>query len=360
MEGLKCEICNKFFTGIECFMQHEASEKHKKKKNATLQGSTNTTEMKSDVIYHCSVCSVSVSGRINHEKHVNSLNHASMIQSKSRVTSESAEKICNARIMPNSIISVNNSIVIVPYAECKFCKKQFTGPEPYQQHLASAAHKKKAALHSIQKDELMDDKLLCDSEYAKSAECSFSGAPPLSARQEICNTTSSSETQLNYKCVVCNISLNGPETYQQHLRGKYHKKKIKEMKSKGIDPPLHDSTPQNSNPDPRYYCGPCKRQNSGPVPFYLHISSKRHKKNVQIAEMESGIWPGSQSITSNSSLNIGDSIDNIKGISQMNVTRLIQDIAVPIDHIVTPENMGVKIFGVNEEIVFDVKNKEKE
>ncbi|GFW42948.1 zinc finger protein [Trichonephila clavipes] len=221
MEGLRCDSYNKSFTGIECFKQNEASEEP---------------------------------------------------------------------MMPNSIISMNNSMnVIVPHAECKYCKKQFLGPKPYQQHLTSAAHKKKVGMHSwlfrIQKDKhfiikakkKLSYRMLCDSEDVKSAE-----APSLSSTQGICNTTESSETHLKYMCVFCNISVNGPVTYEQHLHGKYHKKKIKEIKSIGeIDSPLPNSTSQNSIeciPQTRYYCYACKKQCSGWMPFQEHIASKRHYK----------------------------------------------------------------------------------
>ncbi|PRD25917.1 UNVERIFIED_CONTAM: zinc finger protein [Trichonephila clavipes] len=415
MEGLRCDICNKSFTGMECFKQHEASEKHKKKlriSNGTLQDATYTTEMKADALYHCSVCSISVSGIINYEKHVNSLSHANMIQMKNRVSTEYTEEISNTSIMPNSIISMN---VIVPYAECKFCKKQFSGPEPYQQHLASAAHIKKSGMHSsfqVQRDEnfniedkekLIDNKLLYDSEHEKSAECSFNEAPSLFARQEICNTTGKSQTQLNYMCVICDIQLSGPAPYEQHLQGKYHKKKIIERgiaKSRGIDCPLPlpDSTLGNSlecNPgvDPRYYCDTCKKQCSGHIPFNAHISSKDHGKNVRIAEMEanvkkikeSGLWPESRFIASNSFLNAGeisspnreisstnevDGMNNARGIPemndlnskskfQMNSSDLIQGTALPDFNIITLENMDITMFGINEEIVFNGKKKER-
>ncbi|GFR33680.1 zinc finger protein [Trichonephila clavata] len=418
MEGLRCDVCNKSFTGMECFKQHEASEKHKRKlrfSNGTLQDTTNTTEMKSDALYHCSVCSISVSGMMNYEKHVNSLDHANMIQMKNRITAGSAVETNNTR-MPNSIISMNNSMnVIVPYAECKLCKKQFSGAEPYQQHLVSAAHIKKSGMHSsfqIQRDEnfnigekekLIDNKLLYDSEYAKSAKCSSDGAPSLFTRQEICNITGNSEAQLNYMCVICNIPSSGPIPYEQHLQGKFHKKKVIERelrKSRGIDYPLPlpDSTLQNSmeyNPgaDPRYYCDICNKQCSGPIPFNSHIISKDHGKNVRIAEMttnmnkikESGLWPGSGSFASNSFLNTGeisstnevDSENNIKGIPQMNdlnskseidnvtkfqmnSTDLIQGIALPNLNIITPENMDITVLGINEEIVFNGKKKETE
>ncbi|GFY71167.1 zinc finger protein [Trichonephila inaurata madagascariensis] len=418
MEGLRCDICNKSFTGMECFKQHEASEKHKKKlriSNGTLQDATNTIEMKADALYHCSVCSISLSGMINYEKHVNSLSHANMIQMKNKVTTEYAEETNNTRIMQNSVISMNNSMnVIVPYAECKFCDKEFSGPEPYQQHLASAAHIKKSGMHSsfqVQKDDnfnigdkekLIDNKLLYDSEHAKSAGCSFNGAPSLFARQEICNTTGSSQTLLNYMCVVCDIQLTGPAPYEQHLQGKYHKKKIIERelaKSRGIDSPLPDSTLRNSlecNPGvgPRYYCDICKKQCSGPIPFNSHILSRDHGKNVRIAEMEanmkkikeSGLWPESRYIASNSFLNGGeisstngeisstyevDSMNIVRGIPQMNdlnskseflmkSSDLIQGTALPNFNIITPENMDITIFGINDKIVFNDKKKERE
>lgn len=370
MEWHKCDVCDKSFNGIACFKQHEASEKHKKKLrllDGTLFDITNTTEMKPDEQYYCSVCSISVSGISNYQKHVNSLEHAKMIQIKNNISTETVHKTNNIQ-MPNPTISVNTSMnAIVSYAECKFCQKLFSGPEPYQQHIASAAHIKKCSMqlsmqmqkhidvNVAEKEKLMNDELQSDSEHVRTVEYSSSVALIPFAKCEICDmqfngrlpymlhlesachgkksdaqlliksdATGNSEILDYSRCVICDINFSGPVPYKQHLQGKTHKKRIIERKLITNRPndfslPSTDSTLQNSvecssGAVQKYYCDLCKKQCSGPIPFSTHILSKDHEKNALIAKMqanmkkikESELWPSSGLMATNSISRTGE------------------------------------------------------
>ncbi|GFT87986.1 zinc finger protein [Nephila pilipes] len=373
MECWKCDICRKSFTGIVCLQQHEASEKHKKKlriSNGALFDTTNITQMETDQQYHCSVCSFSVSGLSNYQRHVNSLEHANMIQTNSKITTNCVD-VDNKQAIPMSTFTTINSMnVIAPYTECKPCKKQFSGPEPYEQHLASAAHIKKCGVRSsfqMQKDEhfnvkkenFSSNELLCDSEESGSACYSSNVMTPLFEKCGICNMIFSDSIQYKLhvesdnhrkkldaqvllnsiprnseayldctKCVLCDMTFSGPVPYEQHLQGKSHKKKIiaEELaKKNAINFP--SAAPEsislnstickeecNTAAVQNWYCGICEKQCSGPIPYNTHISSKDHEKNVRISELEtkikkireSGLWPDSGLSNTSSFLNTGE------------------------------------------------------
>ncbi|GFT87995.1 zinc finger protein [Nephila pilipes] len=311
--------------------------------------------MEAEQQYHCSVCSFSVSGFSNYQMHVNSLEHANMIRINYERTSNCGD-VDNKQAIPKSTITTKSSMtVIAPFAECKPCNKQFSGPEPYQQHLASAAHKKKCGVHSsfqIQKDQnFVSKKLLRDSEQAVST-CYSSDVITLPfVKCEICkmqfkdgtlyelhlesanhrektgarvllksDTIGNSETFQDYtKCIICDMIFSGPQPYEQHLQGKSHKKKIELAKKKGIDfqSVAPESTSHNSvkckeecntATVPNSCCDVCKKQCSGPIAYKEHILSKGHGQNLRITLTEtnmkrikeSGLWPGSGLSNTNS------------------------------------------------------------
>ena len=89
---LKCEVCQKSFTGVESMREHEQSEKHRRKvETGKVSPPSNTVDEKQ-----------------NSDKHL--------------------KKVSQARLGS------------VPALECKPCQKVFTGPESLAEHLKSKKH----------------------------------------------------------------------------------------------------------------------------------------------------------------------------------------------------------------------------
>ncbi|KAF8767434.1 hypothetical protein HNY73_020398 [Argiope bruennichi] len=414
METWKCDVCVKSFTGLVCFKQHEASEKHKKKMQM-------------------------ISGWENFQKHVNSLEHAIMIQRKSgdlldqSISNTFKLKTENNQLMESTIPSINPVITLKPYAECKPCQKQFSGPEPYQQHLASAGHFKKCGHSKIMLNDEADSKvedakinsnLYNDPQSSISAfarcdicQLSFTGLLPYqmhlesdSHRKKVGNQLPGSSFDENLsalKCDICSMTFSGPIPYQQHLISNGHKKKINasglstQLTTTGSLFPLESTAKaieQCNINDPRWYCDVCKKQCSGPIPYNSHLISRDHSKKLRILAVEenlkkireSSTFPHvennktdsdlSNEVSSTVHLNsiikkeiqessieykINDLNVNIKGKDskilsdkfQMNVNDLL---ALPNLNIIPPEKIDVTVFGPEDEIVFSSPRKCKQ
>ncbi|GIY52380.1 hypothetical protein CEXT_727431, partial [Caerostris extrusa] len=228
-DWLKCTSSNsKTFTGVIDFQQHEASEKHKKKLRLSAGAScgiTNAVQSQFADEYHCSVCSISVFGFINYQKHANSIDHAIMVQKKEKIanpleiTKPASNGINVATQEFKPLMPIGNSInPNLYYSECKLCQKHFSGPEPYNQHVISAGHIKKCMLAKnspMQVDEI-DNKM--DSENLFSMGHQMTLMQQNSETQKIGNS--------KYKCDVCDKCFTGPVPYEQHINSIQHAKKM--------------------------------------------------------------------------------------------------------------------------------------
>ncbi|GBN25921.1 hypothetical protein AVEN_83310-1 [Araneus ventricosus] len=509
MESYKCDVCAKSFTGLVCFQQHEASEKHKRK---VWLMSGATSEMSKPVNpdqFHCPVCMVSISGLDNYQKHVISLDHALKVQKKNGdLLSQSLSSTFELKTERNqpmeSTVSLTSPIkVVAPFAECKPCQKQFSGPEPYQQHLVSAGHKKKCGSSNAimqsnetnfsvgnekinnnslndpqspvseddlnkmvpqpffdqsvsntfelktERNQLMESPVSLTSPMkvvAPFAECKpcqkqFSGPEPYQqhlvsaghkkkcgslneimqsdetdfsvGNEKINNNlllgSSFAENQSVFKCDICVMRFSGPVPYQQHLVSNGHKKKInaaelsKQLATTGALPPP-DSTlkdnylglgQSNTNDLQKWYCDICKKQCSGPIPYHTHILSLDHLKKLRTLEVEENLRKikelgpfacfGNDEIVSNLSSQVTSTADlhsefksNMEKpsfefkINDLNInvkseeTKILSDkfqinandlIALPNLNIIPPEKLDVTVFGPDDEIVFSSPKK---
>ncbi|KFM62074.1 hypothetical protein X975_13850, partial [Stegodyphus mimosarum] len=270
--------------------------------------------------FQCSICKTSYSELRYLLEHFESLEHADIIRKNSK---EANDK--NAVLSEQYLSETDNGIPVrddriiaddqnpifpqtVPsqlcntsstayYSFCDICQKHFSGLEPYQQHIVSAAHMKKCLLQN----------------------CSLGS-----------NKSSKGNTNV-LACEICNKNFSGPVPYQQHLNSEVHKKKlnsqlllekVKEMAENKCDniakDLLHSSLPNSSdmassedtnhndlnkttkvNNDvlkddmvntvvcPKWYCITCHKQCSGPIPYEQHMSSELHRKNMRRIEDQS-------------------------------------------------------------------------
>ncbi|XP_055928230.1 uncharacterized protein LOC129959431 [Argiope bruennichi] len=291
METWKCDVCAKSFTGLVCFKQHEASEKHKKKMQMI---SGVTFEASNPVIpdsanFNCSVCTIFISGWENFQKHVNSLEHAIMIQRKNNdlldqsISSTFKLKTENNQLMESTIPSISPVTTLKPYAECKPCQKQFSGPEPYQQHLASAGHFKKCGQSKIMLNDEADSKV-----------------GDAKTNSNLSNDPQSSISAFE-RCGICQLSFTGPLHYQMHLESDSHRKKVGNQFSGSSFDENHSKIMLNDEADSKVgdakinsdlyddpqssisafeRCGICQLSFTGPLHYQMHLESDSHRKKV--------------------------------------------------------------------------------
>ncbi|CAL1273416.1 unnamed protein product [Larinioides sclopetarius] len=390
MESYKCDVCAKTFTGLFCFQQHEASEKHKKKVRMMNGATSEMLKISNLDQFHCPVCMVSILGLDNYQKHVISLDHALNVQRKkgdllSQSLSSTFElKTERNQPMENTVSFTSPIKVVAPLAECKPCQKQFSGPEPYQQHLVSAGHKKKCGYsYEMQSsktnfndgNEKINNNSFYDSQSSGSEGNLNKMVPQPSFDQSGSNTL---EEKTEHKqliespislvspmkviafaeCKPCQKQFSGPEPYQQHLVSAGHKKKCGysyEMQSsktnfndgnekinnnsfydsqssgsegnlnKMVPQPSFDQSGSNTLEEKTEHkqliespislvspmkviafaeCKPCQKQFSGPEPYQQHLVSAGHKKkcgySYEMQSSKTNFNDGNEKINNNS------------------------------------------------------------
>ncbi|GFW16792.1 zinc finger protein [Trichonephila clavipes] len=336
MEWQKCDLCNKSFTGIAPFKEHEASKKHKNKERFLKQNIPENSKEYLKGYRKCFDCDIICNGLIPYEHHLQGKIHKKTIQRKLSVRNNSPLP------SPNSALQNPmewNSETLEKYY-CDICKKQCVSRIPYELHVLSRAHRKKVQNAEINpKVANIEESGLCSS--SKSFETnSFSNTRVISTTDEVdnidnaksskycynlirlpypnhevkCkkqnknglhlypvesthhtkktdyNNIESSETHLKCyaRCVDCDKIFNGPVPYAQHLQGKAHKNKTEKnfLKNVGIDSllPTTDTTLQKSmqcnsvDVKKYYYCGICKKQFIDRIQYRTHILSIDHQK----------------------------------------------------------------------------------
>ncbi|KAG8179676.1 hypothetical protein JTE90_021273 [Oedothorax gibbosus] len=88
------------------------------------------------------------------------------------------------------------------------------------------------------------------------------------------------------RCSTCGTTFYGPESYQQHLKGANHKKKLRQLKI--IETLKKDETAAGNDMDVKgtYRCEACSKSFSGPVPYKMHLMSSVHQKELQRVKTE--------------------------------------------------------------------------
>ncbi|XP_054723852.1 uncharacterized protein LOC129233963 [Uloborus diversus] len=404
-----CILCGKTFTGEVCYQQHIQSEKHKKKvKLEELKGA----DCKPDALnllsvgelFTCNTCHISFKTLSNYQKHVESLEHGKNLMKKD--ADENSSERCSSPSegsdeIDSSLIEmqeddakpinlqecVNQKLY---YRSCEICKMIFSGPEPYQQHLASIGHRKKLAQNPSK------NLIERDAEKEKNAIASTgrdgNGSSFMEMQDDddrLINLQECVNRKIYYKsCDLCNKMFSGPEPYHQHLASNGHKKKLAQNSSKvGLSNPGSNTSenpgitvfaPLGIN---ELYCKVCDKTFSGPVPYDQHMKSEVHKKQVERKHFF-GSSCTSNSLNENvSKENAVDSTtdkeENASNIQQNNGTRAecsdskndskmennlrdssenLSDLILPsIENldVITADRLNVKFFDVNSEINFD-------
>ncbi|XP_015931255.1 zinc finger protein 346 [Parasteatoda tepidariorum] len=270
---MNCEICNKSFTGIECYQQHVASDKHKRK--VSLHNSSMSTESVAATasfseIQHvdtntfpCLSCAINFQTLSEFIKHTGSKEHALMIlrEKDTNANVEDCDSTSNLR-SSTDLLKKNNFEAITSWKpRCEKCDKNFSGPESYQQHIDSFEHKRKCGLI---------------------ATVEIPVNVPLA-------------THCTLSCEPCGVTLSGPIPYQDHMRSKGHKKKVLASSYK-----FNENSKENCNSDSvdnapdvelskktscivsslAWYCELCDVRCSGLDPYQAHVKGKGHSKKM--------------------------------------------------------------------------------
>ncbi|XP_035210239.1 uncharacterized protein LOC118184646 [Stegodyphus dumicola] len=268
--------------------------------------------------FDCPTCNISCSDLKYLLEHFQTLEHAHRIQKKANkeevknnISQEQylsnrrnetlvckdyliadCEKSLSLECIPSETINKSENVF---YSSCAICQKNFNGPEPYKQHMVSAAHLKKVALSDF-----------------------------------TANTNSSSNSNIGVlkTCNICNKNFTGIIPYEEHLNSQIHRKNVysesllkqpKETSSTKCDSVTSTSfgalsksnniandeadvatndlnkpivsgsyasivNVLNASLYSNWFCTICKKQCTGPVPYREHKSSEVHRKNLRRVE----------------------------------------------------------------------------
>lgn len=401
---MNCKVCDKSFSGIECYREHLASKKHIRKlemhkmlnpdaKTETYNVLENTKGQKNQQI-SCDLCSKTFYTIVEFQNHSVSEEHARMVlKEKPNFASTSNE-------LPGTVVDTTSDIKnqisqgnVLPanFSRCELCNKGFTGPEPYLQHIASAAHKKKE-IAAASPDSLGNKNLEC----AMCAKC-FSGPEcyqqhlvSIGHKKKLAETTclicdehfadfelyhqhintdnhknraASSTKIVSFYCEVCDIPCSGPIPYDQHLKGEMHKKKMinKNMSKEIADNEINSSRESANQILPDHYCECCKKQCPNEASYKDHLSSLDHtrkyvdtsseNKRKEIQDFLSGTDCKNKSNLQQIQSSSTDMRSNVKS----SVGSFLFENDSQESLVINPVNIDVKIFQVGEEIDFDKK-----
>lgn len=259
----KCDLCDATFHDSQSYDKHIKGKKHstkvlEAKLMANVQASAKKSENEEEEDddddetdedtneMHCKVCDKYFSGYIPYAAHMKGASHA-----KNAKKQKLKKKLGD---MPDVVAkdsqdddSDDDGITPKPFAMCKICKKDFYGPESYQMHLKSGAHKKKEKAHKT----------------LQTLKASHQEDPK-----------NSDEDEFFSKCEVCEKSFSGIVPHQIHMKSKIHQKNVEkkkiadEMKEYWV----HDET------EPGYVCKECKKVFNDASGFKAHLVNNSHEK----------------------------------------------------------------------------------
>lgn len=223
---LQCDVCNMIFSGPESQNQHNSSEKHKKKMQATApsQNAANQSSLSwKESKLECHICDMTFSGPESQKQHNDSEKH----------------KKKASQMFPNTQ-NINLS--------CDVCSMTFTGPESKEQHLDSDKHKKK-----VQSAQMFN--LLAPADPAPSQQL---------------------------RCDECSMTFTGPESLGQHLNGEKHRKKLQQKMLDGTK--LGENAQQKTFSDQVsvFWCKPCNITCTSKVSLAEHEASRNHAKMISV------------------------------------------------------------------------------
>lgn len=259
-----------------------------------------------DLDFYCDICEKSFSSFKTFLQHEKSNNHYKKISQKK------LEKKLSKHLddeLSNSIDDM--TLYSQVFSECDACKKSFSGPESYYQHLISKVHRKKVArnklLEKVTHEGIVDVEKLKKiyKQNGTSQDTSTEvGASRYSPTVE--DTGSDSEDDglaetHQFECTDCDKVFTGIDPWHQHLVSKTHEKTLKQKKlfAKVTSGSL-SKVPEDSKTAslPTAYldqievdgdvlvCRLCHKSFSGPESAEAHLKSKGHANKKELRKFK--------------------------------------------------------------------------
>lgn len=150
---------------------------------------------------------------------------------------------------------------------CEVCDKEMSGYISYMAHIKGSVHAKNLRQHKLREkvkmmEGFVEDDLLDGEEEDDNLQKPFA------------------------RCKTCCKTFSGPESYEQHVNGANHKKKLRQLKV--IESLKKDEDTENGVGDDESYskCEVCNKTFSGPVPYKVHLMSSVHFRELQRVKAE--------------------------------------------------------------------------
>ncbi|XP_035220172.1 zinc finger protein 346-like [Stegodyphus dumicola] len=147
---------------------------------------------------------------------------------------------------------------------CSVCGKAFNDLSQYKSHLKGGVHSKNLKKQKL-KEKLKDMDGIIDGNVENEGDDDGVLEKPYAY------------------CAACQKHFSGPESYQRHLKGTTHEKKLKHQaileKFKKDNP--DDAKLVDDEDDGYLKCDVCSKFFSGHVPYSIHVESAVHKKEVK-------------------------------------------------------------------------------
>ncbi|GFV16296.1 hypothetical protein TNCV_1671011 [Trichonephila clavipes] len=144
MEWQKCHTCNKSFTGIVSFKEHEASEKHKRRVKAQKQNNTENSKPHFKSYKKCLECNKIFNGPVPYKQHLKSNLHKKKIKIKPLKKVEIDSKLPASKKRNSAKSTKGNSAKSIKDNSEKSMKRNSeTGSIPSDAHILRYSHPKK-------------------------------------------------------------------------------------------------------------------------------------------------------------------------------------------------------------------------
>ncbi|KAG8192385.1 hypothetical protein JTE90_029110 [Oedothorax gibbosus] len=236
----------------------EASKKYMEKLDKIILATTDSEEEGSDI--ECEPCSKIFSSVQVYKQHLNSKKHYKMV-SKLKTMAKMGDAATKKKPTYDPNHSADDSGDEQLY--CDVCDKEMSGYKNYMAHLNGSIHTKNL------KQQKLRDKIKVMKGFDEDA------------LDEVEDDTLQKPFA---RCSTCGTTFYGPESYQQHLKGANHKKKLRQLKI--IESLKNDETAAGNDMDVTYRCEACSKSFSGPVPYKMHLMSSVHQKELQRVKTE--------------------------------------------------------------------------
>ncbi|CAL1273418.1 unnamed protein product [Larinioides sclopetarius] len=202
----------------------------------------------------CDLCAKSFSSVKAYEQHLSGKKHHQMLSKK---------KLMKKTVPTNGEGDENIDPDFADDLQCDVCEKTFSGYKPYIAHMRGNIHAKNLKQQKLR--ESLKDK------------------PEVLTEND--DELQSGDDDLLQKpfarCSACEKVLYDPTSYQKHMIGSAHKKKM--LQQRTLDSLKDELKDDPLVEDDEFFtkCEVCNKQFSGPVPFKIHLQSSVHENQVK-------------------------------------------------------------------------------